>query len=116
MRIILPFPVKELNPNYRIHYRGLAKVKKAARTGAWVETAYALKSGSREHYAGEFAIPMRVLITPPDRRLRDQDNMIAMLKSALDGIADGLQVNDNRFNPTFVFNPPAKPGRIEVLL
>ena len=60
--------------------------------------------------------PIRMTITfvPPDRRHRDDDNMIASLKSARDGIADALGVNDRRFRPNYVFAEPEKPGRVEV--
>ncbi len=34
---------------------------------------------------------------PPDRRHRDDDNMIAAFKSGRDGLADALKVNDKRF-------------------
>ena len=54
--------------------------------------------------------------SPPDKRKRDRDNMQYMLKAALDGIALGLDVDDYRFHPTYRFNAPEKPGRIEVAL
>ena len=34
---------------------------------------------------------------PPDRRARDDDNMIASFKSGRDGIADALGIDDKRF-------------------
>jgi crossover junction endodeoxyribonuclease RusA len=34
---------------------------------------------------------------PPDRRARDLDNMLASIKSGLDGLADALEANDRRF-------------------
>ena len=34
---------------------------------------------------------------PPCRRTRDKDNLLASMKSGLDGLADALAVNDSRF-------------------
>ncbi len=34
---------------------------------------------------------------PPDKRARDQDNMLAAFKAGFDGLADALKVNDKRF-------------------
>ena len=59
-------------------------------------------------------IRMTITFVPPDRRHRDDDNMIASLKAARDGIADALGVNDRRFRPNYVFAEPEKPGRVEV--
>lgn len=41
-----------------------------------------------------------VEFVPPDRRHRDRDNMLASIKSGLDGLADALGVNDSRFDLT----------------
>ena len=34
---------------------------------------------------------------PPDRRHRDDDNMLAAMKAGRDGLADALGVNDHKF-------------------
>jgi crossover junction endodeoxyribonuclease RusA len=34
---------------------------------------------------------------PPDKRRRDDDNLIAMFKSGRDGLADALGIDDNIF-------------------
>ena len=44
---------------------------------------------------------LRVTLTfyPPNKRDRDWDNLLASMKSGLDGLADGLGVNDSLFRP-----------------
>lgn len=37
---------------------------------------------------------------PPNKRSRDWDNLLASMKSGLDGLADGLGVNDSLFRPS----------------
>lgn len=119
MRVVLPWPDRRLSPNARLHFRVTAPVKAKARKDAAYLTYDAMPGGAREvrqHFAGDGPIRYRVTFYPPDSRFRDDDNMIAMFKSARDGIADALGVNDRRFKPEYYFEAPSKPGRIEVEL
>jgi len=52
----------------------------------------------------------------PDKRRRDDDNIIASMKAARDGIADAFGIDDHRFAVTYKFCEPEKPGRVEVLI
>jgi crossover junction endodeoxyribonuclease RusA len=40
---------------------------------------------------------LSLLFSPPDRRRYDRDNLIARVKGAIDGLADGLGCDDNLF-------------------
>lgn len=42
---------------------------------------------------------MELLFIPPDNRPRDIDNLLASCKELIDGIAQGLGVNDKQFRP-----------------
>ncbi|RPF70460.1 RusA family crossover junction endodeoxyribonuclease [Aurantiacibacter spongiae] len=117
MRIDLPWPDRRLNPNARAHYMQLASVKKKAREDAALQTIANVPVDARRSLAQrEGAIPVTITFCPPDNRRRDIDNMFASLKAALDGIADGLRVDDTRFEPTLRRGEPVKPGRVEVVL
>lgn len=119
MRVILPWPDRRLSPNARIHWRAKAPVTAKARKDAAYLTYDAMPAGAREvrqHFSGEGPISYQVTFYPPDKRHRDDDSMIAMLKAARDGIADALGVNDRRFRPQYYFEEPCKPGRVEVVL
>lgn len=50
---------------------------------------------------GDGPIYLHVYFYPPDDRRRDSTNMLASMKAAFDGIADGLGVNDIRFHVTY---------------
>lgn len=117
MIITLPFPDARLSPNARVHYHAKARVTKAAREAAKV-LAWATHGvrDLRAAYAGTQPILVTVTVYPPDKRDRDQDNIIASLKASFDGLADALAVNDSRFRPQYHFADPAKPGRIEIRL
>jgi hypothetical protein len=53
----------------------------------------------------------------PDKRWRDADNCLAAAKSALDGLADALMVNDRMFQPIEILRVLGeKPGKLIVEL
>lgn len=118
LAVILPWPDKRLSPNARLHWRAKAAIKAKARADAHFLTleaaGYALGS-IRADLAGDAPIPLTITFYPPDRRHRDDDNMIASAKHARDGIAAALNVNDRRFRPTYIIAQPEKPGRVEVV-
>lgn len=63
-------------------------------------------------------IALTMLFYPPDNRRRDLDNMLASCKALLDGIAQGMGIDDRAFRPITidvmdVFKPN---GKIEVIL
>lgn len=97
--VTLPWPPKELSPNSNIHWAKKAKKKKEYRTTCWVLALEAKLVAP----AGEGKIPISITFYPPDRRHRDADNMVASIKSGLDGLADALKINDKRFLPSFYF-------------
>ena len=116
--ITLPWPDKRLSPNARVHWRAKVGPKQSARIrSGWSAVAakgfYSAKDALK---AGDGPIPIEVRFYPPDRRHRDDDNMIGSFKSHRDGIADALEVDDRRFRPVYIFAEPEKPGRIEVTL
>jgi len=95
----LPWPPKELSPNSALHWAKKAKKKKEYRHACW---ALALEAGLKAP-GGDGKIEIEITFCPPDKRHRDADNMVASIKSGLDGLADALKVNDKRFLPSFVF-------------
>jgi len=44
----------------------------------------------------EGKIRLEIEFYPPDKRKRDQDNMIGSFKAGQDGLADAWNINDNR--------------------
>ncbi len=99
MRVTLPFPPKELNPNSRLHFMKVARFKKRYRQICW---ALAKEAGfNSTSLAGCEKADVHLMFYPPDRRHRDQDNMLASMKSALDGLAEALHFNDRGFKVTF---------------
>ena len=93
MQVTFPWPDKALSPNARLHWSKVAKHKKAYRMASYT---LALEAGLRGiPWDGD--VHLWIDFYPPDRRGRDQDNMLASCKALFDGLADALSVNDKRF-------------------
>lgn len=106
IRFTLPWPPKNLSPNARAHYMAKARSVRKYRGEA------ALVVGSRLE---AFVAPLvSIVFRPPDKRRRDLDNCLASFKAGLDGIADALGVNDNKFTLKLEMGSPVKGGDIEV--
>ncbi len=117
MIVTLPWPDKRLSPNARLHWRAKVGPKQSAKIAAgWL--AHAASRGFHDALdalrASDEPIPMTITFYPPDKRHRDDDNMIGSFKAARDGIADALGLNDRRFRPHYFFEDAEKPGRVVV--
>ena len=113
----IPWPVKEVFPNFRQshHWTSFTEQRKSQRdTAKAIAERCTPTQADFAVLAGLDKIPFDVEFYPPDRRHRDDDGMVGAIKSARDGIADGLNVNDRRFRATYRFMEPEKPGRVVI--
>lgn len=111
MQILLPWPPSSLSSNARSRtWHKAAAAKKAYRKlcGLW-----AMAAGVRK-MDGPLAVT--VTFNPPDKRRRDDDNMIASFKAGRDGIADVCGVDDADWAVDYVFGVPVKSGAVTVAL
>ncbi len=108
--INLPWPNKILSPNARPHWSAKAKAAKAAKKVGYVCT---LESKVRIDWEGE--IHLWITFSPPDRRIRDDDNLISSFKHYRDGIAQAFGVDDSRFRcHPWVSDEVVKNGCVQV--
>lgn len=110
MRLELPFPPRQLSPNARLHWRALAKAKKAYKA----ECAWTLFQQPSPKFNDGERIPLSITISPPDNRKRDRDNLQHSLKYALDELACHFGVDDFMFDPSYRFADPIKGGKVVV--
>lgn len=91
--VTLPWPPKALSPNARAHWRAKAPVTKAYKAACFTLCKEAGLT------APDVAGRLHLWLTfyPPDRRHRDDDNMIAAFKAGRDGLALALGIDDKRF-------------------
>ena len=90
--LILPWPPKALSPNQRTHWRKKAPISAAYKQACW---ALAKEAGLVVPDAPKIALWLDFV--PPDRRARDDDNLIASFKAGRDGLALALGIDDKRF-------------------
>lgn len=91
INLTISFPVPELNPNCCCHWAQRAKARKDARLeGKSVSLSHCLAFTKKD------ALEMTALFYPPKKRRLDLDNCLASLKGQIDGICDGLRVNDRQ--------------------
>ncbi|MFM8899172.1 MAG: endonuclease [Burkholderiales bacterium] len=97
IELTLPWPPRELSPNARVHWSKRGKLAKAYREACRLLTQQLLAQGGWQDLPTDGELHLWVDFYPPDRRHRDDDNVMAAFKAGRDGIADALQVNDKRF-------------------
>lgn len=112
LKITLPWTNRLLSPNARVHWAVKRKLVEQAKHWAYL-AVFEQRKGEHAKPAGK--INYRCSFFPPDRRPRDEDNLIASLKSSLDGIAMALNVNDKCFHILEpIVGDAKKPGRVEI--
>ena len=105
----LSWPAKELSPNARLHWAKVAKVKKAHRAeGYYTALPY------RGVFDGETRLRLELTFYKPTRRAMDRDNLLSRCKAGLDGIADGIGINDRVFDPIVVSVADQIGGFVEI--
>lgn len=65
-------------------------------------------------HLSETGLHLRITFNPPDRRKRDLDNLLASIKSHLDGVADVIGVDDSKWGLTLVRGEVVKGGAVKV--
>lgn len=111
--VFLPWPPSVLSPNKRAHWAAKSKAAKAYRAEcAWLTKA----AGLRVDWDG--FVHVWITFYPPDRRHRDDDNLIAAFKSGRDGLADAIGVDDKRFriHPYVSTSEYVKGGALRIVL
>lgn len=107
----LPWPPAALQPHAKGHWHAKARATKAYRRSvAWLAKA--------ANVPRDPAAIVSFAYCPPDLRRRDAQNMPSMLKAAVDGIADAMGCDDNKFRVRFpeAFAEPVKGGAVLVTI
>lgn len=92
--ITLPMPPKELSPNARVHWGRKARATRKYRLTAAVAADFAKRGQQPDGNVDYREARVQVKLFSRTAHRRDGDNLIASMKSAFDGIADALEVDD----------------------
>ena len=120
MTVTLSLPPKALTPNARPHWAAKARAVQAYRGEAFLMARRAVagvgKGGQWWAKVGTEIMVRSTFWFRVERR-RDRDNAQASLKSALDGIAEAMGVDDSRFiMAAATLSVDATDPRVEVVL
>lgn len=110
MIIELPFPSSKLAGHNTGHWTKKDGTIAAHRMLAKMETK---KVGA--HILTDGDIALKIDFYRPDKR-GDRVNFPIRMKPYIDGIADGLKINDSRFVPSYHFHEGEKPGKVVITL
>lgn len=111
--VLLPWPPRVLSPNARTHW---AVKSKAARDYRKLCRLLASEAGLRG-IDWDGTVHLWITFLAPDRRGRDDDNMIASFKHGRDGLADALGIDDKRFRiHPWVSDEVVKGGAVRICL
>jgi crossover junction endodeoxyribonuclease RusA len=118
LEFVLPWPDKGLSPNVRAHWATRHRAVRKYRKACWGATLMALADARLSRLPQRLAadeaqlLHVELVFSPPTKRARDEDNLIARMKSGLDGIAEALGVNDKRFRlrPVTITDPRPRGG------
>lgn len=113
--VSLPWPPLELNPNKRLHWSRKSRAARLYRNMCYVLARNAI-SEHQHHFAGVRKMVLAIEFCPPDKRRRDDDNMLAAFKAGRDGLADALGVDDNKFVTSFEVCAPVEGGAVRVTI
>lgn len=109
-RLVLPWPVSQLSPNFHGKRRDFLRAKKAYHESCW---ASALEAGFHLMPKPEGRLPVTITICQPTGRVpRDDDNAKAAFKHGRDGIAKAMRVDDGLWDVTYLTGDRIKGGAI----
>ena len=110
IEIELPWPDKRLSPNSTNKWAKI-KAKEDAKIDAWW-CAFESTGARRVQRKGK-KFEAHYTFHPPDKRHRDIDNCLAMMKAAQDGVCEYIEINDNQIKRTILeWGEVVKGGKV----
>jgi len=95
--IDLCWPDRNMHPNSRSHWAEKSKAVKKYRDYAEI---MARQSGVK--VSADKTLHLHAIFYPPSKRHYDIDGLLSNIKAGIDGIADGLGINDYAFRSASV--------------
>jgi len=94
----LPWPLAQLSPNARLHWAKVARAKKQYRKACWATCLEQMPGQSLSPAGDHPGLTLTLTFVPPDRRSYDRDNLMARMKSGIDGMCDAIKIDDKAFH------------------
>ena len=121
LTIELPWPPRELSPNARVHWTAKAESSQTAKA----QGCYLMMGLMQSHdwikdepiYVVGKDCEATYTFHPPDKRKRDIDNFLAMMKNYQDGVCAALGIDDSRIKRTVIeWGAVVKGGKVTLRL
>ena len=119
IEISLPWPDKRLSPNARNHWTAKAEASQTAKAqGCYLTLEYFEESMVETPLEwGLGQLEATYIFHPPDKRRRDIDNFLAMMKNYQDGVCAALGIDDSRIKRTVIeWGAVVKGGKVVLRL
>ena len=116
LRVELPWPPRELSPNARVHWTAKAEAAQTAKAqGCYLTLEAELPTGWL--WLDADGIQATYVFHPPDKRKRDIDNYLSMMKNYIDGVCAALGIDDSRIKRTVIeWGSVVKGGKVVLRL
>lgn len=111
LKLMLPWPDPVLNPNQRKHWAVKKDAKRAAK-----QTAFAITYNTGVKLDPEKNYQVDLIFCPPNRSIRDLDNLQTSMKAALDGMCRALGIDDKMIRPVPDWGPVVQGGKVEITI
>ena len=113
MRYEFDWPPSELSPNARVHWRTLAKAKAAYKE----ECGWAIRAERPVYARPSLPPPVTAQVTfVCDKRRRDPDNHMAMLKPLWDALVEMGVLEDDSHDKLKILDPKWELGKKKVIV
>ena len=122
--VTLPWPSRPLSPNSRGHWSKKARAAEVYRYTCKMMTLEAIQDAQwdtgplKELVEAGGEVDVSIEFIPPNRRGRDDDNLVAAFKSGRDGVADALGIDDKHFrtHPFLNRDVVKSPGEVRLVI
>lgn len=111
LHLTLPWPHRNLSPNARVHWGVRHRHAHTARTAGF----YIAKECGVE-LDPKLTYQVRLFFHPPAHRTYDLDNLLASMKSTLDGVCLGLGIDDSSIKPVPDWGEKVTHGKVEMVI
>ena len=121
LTVELPWPDKRLSPNARNHWTAKAEASQTAKAQGCYLTMEKAKqfylAQTQQRYEMPDGFEAQYTFHPPDKRKRDIDNFLAMMKNYQDGVCAALGIDDSRIKRTVIeWGDVVKGGKVVLRL
>jgi len=110
--LVFPWPDSKLSPNSRVDRRWVTPLRRRAKSEGFI-----LAQAAGLEFPQDADLEIEIVIHPPDKRKRDDDNIYSAFKSYRDGVFQYLDLDDSAIRRTVLeWGEVIKGGELHVTI